>query len=396
MKIISRIYQKILKIGSYFLDFSEPIVINYEDSINDCLEIIKNEKVSNIFIVTDKNIIKLGLINSLLELLGKEKNKYNIYDEVSPNPTVKQVEVAYYQYLNTNSEVVIVVGGGSPMDLAKAILVRKAKPKKTLDQFKGILKVRKKLDCLIAIPTTVGTGSEATIAAVVTNEETKEKYAIMDPCLIPKYAILDPNLLRKLPKSIISTTGMDTLTHAIEAFIGNSNTRKTKEYSKEAIKIVFNDLEKAYNGDFSSLKEMQYASYKAGVAFTRAYVGNVHALSHALSAYYHLPHGYTNAVILPHILKYYGKKVDKKLSVIYDYLYEDRNLSKSEKAKFIIDKIENMNKNMDIPRGFKGIIKDEDIDSIINHAYHEANPLYPVPVIFSKNDFRKIITEINK
>src|SRR5690606_24807429 len=192
-------------------------------------------------------------------------------------------------------------------------------PKRSIRSFKGVLTVHKKLPLMIAVPTTVGTGSEATLAAVVTDAATKEKYAIMDPSLVPNYAILDDELVKDLPPHLVSTTAMDALTHAIEAFVGQSTTHKTRTYAKDAVKTILNHIYDAYQGKLESIKELQLASYKAGVAFTRSYVGNVHAIAHQLGGFYNVAHGLANAIILPHVLRYYGKKVYRKLATLAKY-----------------------------------------------------------------------------
>jgi alcohol dehydrogenase class IV len=387
---LARIFQKTLRLSAYFIGYREPSLIEGEGVITKIPSILKANRIKKVFIVTDKNIVDLKLIDNLLEALKEKAIEFLIYDETKPNPEVKQVEKAYSKYEDFQAMGMIAVGGGSPMDLAKLVLIRHVKPNKPLSKLKGIIKIRKKLPLLIAVPTTVGTGSEATLAAVVTDEDKKQKYAIMDPNLIPHHAVLDINLVKKLPSSIIATTGMDALTHAIEAYIGQSNTKKTKMYALEAIKMIFEELEKAYNHDEESLKKMQMAAYKAGVAFTRAYVGNVHALSHALSAFYDFPHGLANAIVLPEVLDYYRENIYRKMSEIYDYVFDEKQFSDEEKTARIIRKIREMNEKMSINRGFLSSIKDNDLDQLVEHAYKEANPLYPVPTIFRKSDFKKI------
>ena len=387
-KIFYRIFQKMMNIALYIIKIKEPIVYQGENAISVIPNLLVNKKV---FIVTDATIMKLGYLEQLIKSLDNSKISYIIYDKTLADPSIFQIEEALALYNKNNCTAIIAFGGGSPMDLAKATGARVACPNKTIPKLKGVLKVRKKLPLLIAIPTTVGTGSEATVAAVVSNKDTKEKYAINDPVLIPKYAILDPKYVYNLPRNLIASTGMDALTHAIEAFLNKSNTKKTKEYSKEAVKIIFNQMFNAYNQNHDALKLMQLASYKAGVAFTRAYVGNVHAIAHTLGGFYNVAHGYANAVILPHVLTYYGKKVYKKLAVLYDFANHENALkSNEEKAKALIEWIYEINGKMDIPLVLNNIIIEDDLKIMISRAYKEANPLYPVPVIFSRNDFKNI------
>jgi alcohol dehydrogenase class IV len=257
---------------------------------------------------------------------------------------------------------------------------------------KGVLKVRKPIPPLFAVPTTSGTGSEATLAAVITDSKTHEKYAINDMALIPHYAVLDPKLTLNLPPHITSTTGMDALTHAIEAYIGRSNTKETKMYSQRALKMIFDNLWEAYSkGDNITAREnMQLASYYAGLAFTRAYVGNVHAVAHTLGGFYSIPHGLANAVILPYVLEYYGDAVNEPLAELSELVgISGKNDSAKERAVKFIDEIKKMNERMGIPKKIKGIVE-SDIPIMAERAFHEANPLYPVPKILDREDFRKL------
>ena len=261
---------------------------------------------------------------------------------------------------------------------------------------KGVLKVLHRTPPLFAIPTTSGTGSEATIAAVITNSKTHEKYAINDTALIPHYAVLDPNLTLGLPKHITSTTGMDALTHAVEAYIGNSNTKETKKMSEDAIQLIIDNVYTAYtNGsDYNARENMQKASYFAGIAFTRAYVGNVHAIAHTLGGFYNTPHGLANAVILPYVLTAYGASAHRKLAELEQLVAgPDSQGTVEEQANRFIDRIIELNNKMNIPDKIQGI-EEKDIPLMVERAFHEANPLYPVPKIFTRQDFTEIYHEI--
>lgn len=263
---------------------------------------------------------------------------------------------------------------------------------------KGVLKVRKKIPPLFAIPTTSGTGSEATVAAVVSNSETHEKYAINDHALIPKLAVLDPMLTVNLPPHITSTTGMDALTHAVEAYIGKSNTEETKQNSREAVQLIFNNLYESYiNGsNINARKNMQKASYLAGVAFTRAYIGYVHAIAHTLGGFYSVPHGLANAIILPYVLEYYGKLVHKPLAELADLIgISNSSDTDEQKSKKFIDAIRKLNEDMNIPKKVNFIL-DKDIPVMVNRALKEANPLYPVPKILSKEDMVQLYQMIKE
>lgn len=308
-----RCYQKMLQTASYFINWRRPILLDGENSICQLPNIIKSHSIKRVIIITDKGIVNLGLMNTLMQGLDLANIQYFVFDETIPNPTSDIVEQAVKIYKKNKCEGIIAFGGGSPIDCAKAIGARLVKPNKSLKQMEGVLKVRSKIPPLYAIPTTAGTGSEATIASVITDNLSNVKFQIDDICLIPLVAVLDPCLTIGLPPNITSTTGMDALTHAIEAYIGKSNTKETKKIAEKAIIMIFENLEIAYL-DGSNLKareNMLKASHYAGIAFTRAYVGYVHALAHAVGGMYHIPHGLANSIILPYILEYYGKSIKK-------------------------------------------------------------------------------------
>ena len=252
-------------------------------------------------IVTDKGLTGLNLLDGLYEGLKADGIDYVVYDKTQPNPSIDNIEEVRKLYLDNGCQGFIAFGGGSPMDCAKGAAARVVCPNKTVQKMRGQLKIRKKLPPFFAVPTTAGTGSETTLAAVVTDTKTHEKYALNDPVLRPKYAVLDPELTVGLPPHITSTTGMDALTHAVEAYIGHSNTKDTSEKAEVATKLIFENLEEAYkNGkDLHAREQMLLASHYAGIAFTRAYVGNVHAIAHNLGGFYGVPHGLANAIILP-------------------------------------------------------------------------------------------------
>ena len=214
--------------------------------------------------------------------------KVTICDSVVPNPLDFNVEDALRHYKENNAKAIIAIGGGSVIDVGKALGARIVRPKKSIKKMQGLLKVRKKLPLLIAIPTTAGTGSEVTVTSVITDSKTHHKYTINDFSLIPSYAVLDYNLTLGLPPHITAATGMDALTHAVEAFIGNTRTKETKKMSLEAVRLIVENLKKCYDTplDKNARKNMLYASFYAGVAFTKSYVGYIHAIAHTLGGKY--------------------------------------------------------------------------------------------------------------
>ena len=391
-----RLYQRTLQLASYFLPWRKPTLLEGTNSLNKLPEAISRKGISKVLIVTDQGIYSLGLMDSFLQGLDKAGVRYSIYDKTVPNPTLDNIEEALKIYREDQCEGIVAFGGGSPMDCAKGVGARVANPHKSISQMKGVLKVRRKLPPLFAIPTTAGTGSEATLAAVISDPRNREKYPVNDTALIPHYAVLDPLLTVGLPKHITSTTGLDALTHAVEAYIGRSNTQETKELSRKAVRLIFDNLYIAYSqGENVKAREnMLKASYYAGVAFTRAYVGYIHALAHALGGFYGVPHGLANAVILPYVLEYYGEAVHERLAELADVLeMGSPGDSHEKKATLFIEAIKELSKKMNIPRKIDGILA-EDIPLPVEHAWKEATPLYPVPKLLSRNDLNNILNLI--
>jgi alcohol dehydrogenase class IV len=391
-KIYCRIFQRVFAFVSLFLPWREPNLLTGADSIRKLPKIIASKGINPVLIVTDKQIVSLKLMDTLIDGLKQRKIRFVIYDETVPNPTIQNIEDALKLYKSNGCKGIIAFGGGSPMDCAKAVGCRVTRPAKSIPKMKGLLKVRRKLPPLFAIPTTAGTGSEATVAAIISNPETKEKYAINDVALIPLYAILDPMVTVGLPQSITATTGMDALTHAVEAYIGRSNTRKTRKMALKAIRMIFDNLYTAYNDgqNIQARENMLMASYYAGYAFTRAYVGYVHAVAHSLGGFYGIPHGLANAVILPYVLTLYGRSAEKSLAELADTVGISKSTdSRQKKAEKFIEAVKKLNRDMNIPDKITGIRK-EDIPLMAERAEHESNPLYPVPKIMNKKELENI------
>lgn len=280
------------------------------------------------------------------------------------------------------------------MDCAKAVGARAVKPRQSLEKMKGILKVHKKLPLLIAIPTTAGTGSETTLAAVITDAQTRHKYPINDFSLIPRYAVLDPKVTLSLPPFVTATTGLDALTHAVEAYIGNSTTHGTRQDAITAVKLIFENLETAYQDgqNLEARKQMLRAAFFAGCAFSKSYVGYVHAVAHSLGGQYNIPHGLANAVLLPLVLEAYGPVIHKKLHrLAMEVGLADRNTPHPEAALRFINAIKDFKIKFGIGNTFPELLR-EDIPKLARYADKEANPLYPVPVLMDAQELAGLYT----
>lgn len=394
-RMYCRTFQAAFKVAIPFLPYRNPKIV---PSLNDVPNVLKRKNITSVIIITDAGIHNLGLTTPLEEKLADAGIKCCVYDRTVPNPTIWNVEEARQMYLDNDCKALIAFGGGSSMDCAKATGARIVKPKQKVSQMKGLLRVWKKLPTLIAVPTTAGTGSETTLAAVITDSEKHHKYPINDFCLIPHYAVLDYRVTLGLPKNITATTGMDALTHAVEAYIGRSTTRETRAMAEEAVAMIHQHLKHAYDdgSNAEARNAMLRAAYCAGVAFTKSYVGYVHAVAHSLGGQYGTPHGLANAVLLPIVLKMYGKSCQHKLAMLARRSGTvSWGLDDAETANRFIEWIEQMNASMGIPAKLSGI-KDEDIPQMARHANQEANPLYPVPLLMSRRELEKIYYEVQE
>lgn len=391
-KIYCRAFQTCLKFALPFLPYKNPKIIN---KVFDIVSVLDENKKTKPLIVTDNNLNKLHLLDEMLSSLKDNEIDYVLFDDVVVNPTTNNVFDALNLYKENDCDSLIAFGGGSAIDCAKGVGALIARPNKNLGDLKGILHVRKKIPLLIAVPTTAGTGSETTLAAVIVDSETRHKYAINDFPLIPSYACLDESVCMSMPPSVVSTTGMDALTHAIESYIGRSGNKETKKDALEAIKVIFNNLLNSYKDKTpEARKNMLIASFYAGRSFSKAYVGYVHAIAHSLGGKYNIPHGFANAVILPIVLKEYGSSIYKKMKDIALYInLVDKKTNKKEATRLLILEIEKMNVNMNIPKFINGI-KKEDIKELANYAFKEACPLYPVPKIWSKKKLERMYEKI--
>lgn len=393
-KAYCRVFQTAFRLALPILPYREPETVN---SCGELGNVIKKENIRSALIVTDKGIVSNRLTVPLETALKENGVAFTVYDKTRPNPTVDNVEEALALYHKSNCDALIAIGGGSSMDCAKAVGARVAYPKKSVGRMKGILRVLRRLPTLIAIPTTAGTGSEVTLAAIITDSEKHHKYALMSFPLIPHYAVLDAALTYSLPPRLTSTTGMDALTHAVEAYIGRSTTGETRRLALEAVKLIFENVETAYSSgcDHNARANMLRAAYMAGVAFSKSYVGYIHAVAHSLGGQYGTPHGLANAVIMPYVLEAYGKSAHKKLYRLglAAGVCTEADTYKDGAEKFI-KAIKELNAKMGIPDKIPGI-KKEDIPVMARHAEKEANPLYPVPRLMTKDELENFYYQIS-
>lgn len=348
-KIYYRSQQCLLSRIQPLIPWRMPKVISGAGSIYHLPRQVKQDGVGKVLMMTTSGFIKRGSLNTLFETFKKESLPYVIFDSVQPDPSIENIEAAVKVYRNEACEAIVAIGGGSVIDCAKVAGARIAKPEQSVIQMTGLFKIRKKLPPLYAVPTTAGTGSEVTVSAVITDSKTHHKYPVNDPCLIPEYAILDPELTYGMPQTLTADTGMDALTHAVEAYINKFASKESKKYALDAVKMIFTNVTKAYeNGnDVKAREQMLMGSYYAGVSFTKAYVGYVHAIAHGIGGLYGVPHGHANAVILPIVLQAYGKAVFKELAELAEAV-GIKGETQQEKAQNFILAIKRMNGEMGI------------------------------------------------
>lgn len=376
--------------------YMQPRMIKGEHALLDLVDVLKEKHLTHYMIVTTPGFIKRGTLQSFFEALTQNDIQYSIFHDVKPDPEISDVEKLKEMFIKDGCQALIAIGGGSAIDCSKAALA--CVQMKNLD-VKTVLhtgRVSKQLPLLIAVPTTAGTGSEVTAGAVITDPIKKRKYALSHLFLIPKYAVLDASLLTSLPAKMTAYSGVDALTHAIEAYINCFNNRKTNEYALCAIKSIFQYLVPSFEDGLNMQYRLELleASYNAGVAISNNYVGYVHAIAHGIGGMYHLQHGMINAIILPIVLEEYGGAVVGKLAKIADVV-GITGATDQDKSKQFIQKLKELNHIFSIPTSISEI-QNEDIHYLATGAEKEGNPTYPTPVTWNVAQFEKVIRKIKQ
>ena len=390
LRIRQALFSPVQKIQLYI----QPKMIKGEHALLDLIDVLKKQHLTRYMIVTTPGFIKRGTLQSFFDALNQNDIQYSIFHDVKPDPEISDVEKLKEMYIKDGCQVLIAIGGGSVIDCSKAALACVQMKKLDVTTVLHTGRVSKQLPLLIAVPTTAGTGSEVTAGAVITDPIQKRKYALSNLFLIPKYAVLDSSLLVSLPSKMTAYTGMDALTHAIEAYINCFNNRKTNEYALRAIKTIFQYLVPSFEDGLNKhyRLELLEASYNAGVAISNNYVGYVHAIAHGIGGMYHLQHGMINATILPIVLEEYGSAVVSKLAKIADVVGITGATDQDKSAQFI-QKLKDLNQIFSIPTSIPEI-QEEDIHYLAIGAEKEGNPSYPTPVTWNVEQFEKVIRKI--
>ena len=390
LRIRQALFSPVQKIQLYI----QPKMIKGEHALLDLIDVLKKQHLTRYMIVTTPGFIKRGTLQSFFDALNQNDIQYSIFHDVKPDPEISDVEKLKEMYIKDGCQALIAIGGGSVIDCSKAALACVQMKKLDVTTVLHTGRVSKQLPLLIAVPTTAGTGSEVTAGAVITDPIQKRKYALSNLFLIPKYAVLDSSLLVSLPSKMTAYTGMDALTHAIEAYINCFNNRKTNEYALRAIKTIFQYLVPSFEDGLNKhyRLELLEASYNAGVAISNNYVGYVHAIAHGIGGMYHLQHGMINATILPIVLEEYGSAVVSKLAKIADVVGITGATDQDKSTQFI-QKLKDLNQIFSIPTSIPEI-QEEDIHYLAIGAEKEGNPSYPTPITWNVEQFEKVIRKI--
>ena len=392
-----RIFQSVLKVGNYFMGYRMPEYLEGAGKIRELGAFLKEKDINDVLIVTGAGMVRRGQVQPMLDGFEAHGIRYALQTYATTDPTSDDVELGYRTYKEKGCKAIVALGGGSRIDCAKGIAAKAVHPKKTVAQLQGLLKVHRPIPPFVAIPTTAGAGSETTVAAVITDSVTHRKASINDPFLIPKYAVLDPELTVGLPPYTTATTGMDALAHAVEAYTNKTyNTKLENKLAREAVKLIHDNILVAFEDgtNLEARQNMQRAAFYAGRAFTRGCVGYVHAIGHTLGGLYGVAHGLAMAVLLPHVMRKFGASAHKRLAELAD-VCDIGGGNDAEKADAFIRWIEQTNAKMGLPDKFD-LVKEEDVEQMITWAKKEANPLYPVPTVWGRADFRLLIESIRK
>lgn len=382
-----------LKAVTVFIPAPKPTIYSGAGSALKLCESLSHMGIDKVLIVTDEMLPKLGLLDTTQKKLEELGIEYVLFDQVVPDPGYQIVEDGVAMGTKNNCNAVLGFGGGSSLDAAKVIAARMTNDV-PISKLVGVLKVRTAPVAIFTIPTTAGTGSETTIAAVVSDPTTNQKTPVIDPKLVPIAAALDPELMKGLPPHITAATGMDALTHAVEAYISKHAAPDTDVYALSAIKMIMKHLAVAYEdgSNLAAREAMALASFYAGAAFTKANLGYVHAIAHQFGAFYHTPHGLANAIVLPKVLDYSLPAAQSRLAELavatgLGHQSEDDNAL----AKKFVASVKALNEKIGIPVTLDKL-KKEDIPAIVKGALKEAHYLYPVPRYMDKKQCTEMVS----
>ena len=360
-------------------------------------EEINQRKFKKVLVVTDHTLFEVGVTAKVTEVLDKASIEYEVYHEVKPNPTIKNVLDGVEACKKANADVLVAVGGGSAIDTAKGIAIVMKNPERVdIVSLNGLSNTENKAMPIIALPTTSGTAAEVTINYVITDEEREVKMVCVDPHDIPVLAIVDSELMESMPKSIAASTGMDALTHAIEGYITAVHNTMSDMFHMRAIELIFENLPAAVNEkDPKAVENMALAQYIAGMGFSNVGLGIVHSMAHQLGAVYDTPHGMANAILLPTVMRFNGEVAWERFREILLHIGrpDAAYLNKQDIINTFVWKISELSKAVGITQTVGQVgAKEEDIEMLAEKAMQDpCKPGNPREV--TKEDFIELFKQ---
>ena len=344
-------------------------------AINHIPEEVKKNKFKKALICTDKGLLEFGGVSKITDLLDKENLAYEVFSDIQPNPTIENVKDGVEKYKSSGADYIIAIGGGSPMDTAKAVAIIINNPEfSDVRSLEGVADTKNKCVPIIAVATTAGTAAEVTINYVITDVEKDRKFVCVDPHDLPIVALVDPGMMTSMPKELTAATGLDALTHAIEGFTTKAAWEMTDMFHLKAIELIAKYLRSAVNNEPEGREKMALASYLAGMGFSNVGLGIVHSMAHPLGAFYGTPHGIANAIILPTVMEYNAEFTGEKFKAIAKAfgVKHTRTMSPEEYRKAAVDKVRELASDVGIPNNLKGIMDIKDLDFIAESALNDV------------------------
>jgi len=338
---------------------------------------IKKRGLKKVFVVTDKDLVRFGVVAKVTDMLDMEKIEYNIFSDIKQNPTVVQVKEGVKAFIQSGFDVIVAIGGGSSIDTAKAIGIIVANPEfSDVVSLEGVANTKNKSVPIIALPTTAGTAAEVTINYVITDEENVKKMVCVDPNDIPVLSIVDAELMLSLPPGLTAATGMDALTHAIEGYITKGAWEMSDMFELKAIEMIAKHLPIVVENpsDVVARDGMAVAQYIAGMGFSNVGLGLVHGMAHPLGAYYDIPHGIANALLLPVVMQYNAESsIDKYVDIARAMGVKVDNLSPQKAAQAAVDAVKSLATRVGIPERLRDLnVKEEDLERLAKSAFEDV------------------------
>jgi alcohol dehydrogenase class IV len=390
--LFSRFRIRVLGVAIKLVPAPTPFMLTGPGSSVELARMIADRGARSVFVVTDAVLVELKVVDPVLNALKEAGLAVTVFSDVEPDPSISIIMAGIEQLRASGATALLAVGGGSSIDAAKAMIACYATGRRPAD-LDGYFKVRARVMQFFAIPTTAGSGSEVTVASIVSDPEAGRKFAIVDNKLVPAAIALDPNLMIGLPPHVTAATGMDALTHAIESYLSTLATPATRALSVAASRAILRDLHRAFEDghDIAARQSLAVASCMAGLAFTKASIGYVHAIAHQLGPIYHLPHGYLNAILLPYVLDFYLDGASVRMAELARAcgLGQDGDDPRSL-ATSLVAAIRRLNACVGIPLTIEQI-SDADISEIVRRALAEAHGTYPVPQYMSAAECSTIV-----